>query len=511
MESIRNLGAARLPLSLAAMLVAAGAMYRPAAPAPPAGALPPAASPAASAPLSALAETGGPLRAICDYYGGVPPKAGHGCSAAMPPFSVLLAAVPNPEKTHVALYLDRVIQSLLGAAQDEGYSMATFWLPWDADAQKLEADPEKRERQLQRRRAQEPYPGLLYFIPDRSAARPPGMPLAILLISETPTSGINKAAFRQALAYLDDPSLHATPLRHRGDSTSPPAVPYLGPFFSGSLPSLADLAGPDKRFEAISGSITHHSLGQTIFPAGSNVQFSSMVEDDDLAAKAFFRYVDDHLARGKIAILSESGTAYGGVIEGGGAEVISIRYPREISRVRNAYKDSDALASRGKDAPVQQGLPLVLRDDEAGRDSVPQFAAQQSPVSQEAVLLGIADTLRREHVKYAGLVATDVVDLLFLSRFLRIACPDVRLFLFDSDLLFIRGLESAPFQGMLIVSTYPLFSQNQLWTQDQRRGPPRRLLFASAAAQGVYNAGRAFFGPPEPAVPGACHAAANSS
>lgn len=471
-------------------------------------------------PSESSKEPGGPLVAICAYYGLAWPdvkkeEASALCRQALPPFHVLLAGVPSPERTHLALYLDRALQSIIAAAQDEGYSLATYWLPWDPDAQKLEPDAERRAKQVEARRAKERFPGVLYFVRAPASSLPASRPpLAVFLIPETPSSGINRFAFREALSYFAEPGSKASPLPHRNETGPAHKLPFLGPFFSGSLRSFRELAGAGQAYEAISGSVSDHAIAQEVFK-GVNLTFRSTLQDDHVAGIRFLRYLRDQLSFSKapVVILSEGGTAYGGVLDPRPGEtqpvpVLNLRYPREISRIRNAYKESGPPASSdGKNPdPVQRGLPLVLRDEEGGRDSIPSFSQQQSPVSQEAVLLGIAETLRREHIKYAGLIATDVLDLLFLSRFLRIACPDLRIFVLETDLLFIRGLDTAPFEGIVSISTYPLFSRNQLWTQEQREGkPPRRFLFPSADAQGVYNAARAFFGPASKESAPDCH------
>jgi hypothetical protein len=97
-----------------------------------------------------------------------------------------------------------------------------------------------------------------------------------------------------------------------------------------------------------------------------------------------------------------------------------------------------------------------------------------------------AAELRRGHYKYVGILGTNVVDVLFLAKFLRSACPDVRLFIFDSDLLFERDLDNAPYIGTLTVSTYPLVSSNLDWINHQQ--PLPRRPFADPYEEGEYNA-----------------------
>jgi hypothetical protein len=80
---------------------------------------------------------------------------------------------------------------------------------------------------------------------------------------------------------------------------------------------------------------------------------------------------------------------------------------------------------------------------------------------------------------------------LFLSRYLRLSFPDNRILTFDSDLLFVREGETAPFTGILSVTNYPLFGRNQHWTKAELAGGvPRRIQFTSRYAEGTYNACR---------------------
>src|SRR5207248_6635369 len=113
-----------------------------------------------------------------------------------------------------------------------------------------------------------------------------------------------------------------------------------------------------------------------------------------------------------------------------------LRYPRGIARVRNSSEAVPGLTSTSTQNTPYPELPLNLRD--TGQDSIPSFSPQQTPVSQEAVLIELASALRREHVRYLGIVATDPLDALFLSRVARGLAPNVRIILFHVDVLFAR-------------------------------------------------------------------------
>ncbi|MGD0131344.1 MAG: hypothetical protein ABSE57_04825 [Bryobacteraceae bacterium] len=204
----------------------------------------------------------------------------------------------------------------------------------------------------------------------------------------------------------------------------------------------------------------------------------------------------------KIAILSESETRYGGdqnPSENGDqpsqnpSQRLLLRYPRGISRLRNAYSDQELKAATGgQQQPSFRNL-LTFRIFDAGpaTDSTPVFAKNQTPLSEDAVVEAIARTLRDEQIDMAGILATDPFDALFIARYLRDACPNVRLFTLDSDLLWVRGAQDFPFTGILAITTYPLMELNQRWTNLQSpQGGPTRKLFPSRASEGIYNATR---------------------
>ena len=70
--------------------------------------------------------------------------------------------------------------------------------------------------------------------------------------------------------------------------------------------------------------------------------------------------------------------------------------------------------------------------------------------------MNIAAGLRRGHYRYVGLIGSNVLDVLFLTDFLRAVFPDSRLFTIGGDLLFERQFDNAPYVGTLALTTYPL-------------------------------------------------------
>ena len=127
------------------------------------------------------------------------------------------------------------------------------------------------------------------------------------------------------------------------------------------------------------------------------------------------------------------------------------------------------------------------------------------------MLASISRTLRRERVDLGGIVATDILDGLFLTRFLRTVSPDTRVFTLDADLLYLPQSDISAAKGMLSVTNYPLLGRDSY-----RKGTAGNhgwdvTQFASRYAQGIYNACGSLllrdgkevlqgYGPPKPSL-----------
>ena len=436
-----------------------------------------------------------------------------GVPANVPQF--LIAMVADPATTHLALDFDRTVESLILAAGSvsfpstpvtpkssgpsvsslspglSGYSLQRRWTPWRTEAQK--ELPSLADRQCLEKKSEKlnDQPGLLVFQGWDEKW------LLVFLVGESPSAGVNTAQWKNAVD-----AIHT--LASNGSLDLPIGV--VGPSFSGSLRSLALLLHefPPGTFRFTSGMVTAEDEIRRFLSATSDlgVKYESTVESDTRATELFVDYVKRHWHSSRIAMLTEANTAYGGnasMVDAAGR--VTLRYPREISRLRNAYQEETSAAA-GPNEPAPPS-PLTLKDTDADsssadqKDGMPAFSHVQSPASQQAVLSAIANTIRHERIDFVGIVATDVLDALFLSRYLRSSCPDTRLFTLDADLLFAGRSEAESLQGLLAVTTYPLFSRNQDWTGMANLG---RTQFASRYAEGVYNAAAHLLNPPAPLI-----------
>lgn len=244
-----------------------------------------------------------------------------------------------------------------------------------------------------------------------------------------------------------------------------------------------------------------------------SLTFKSMVSDSETVLRKFLSALKEKgdiecHDSAEVAILSEAATTYGsagstpttpeqengdtGATKGRGADCsfTSFRYPREISALRNASASSGPPVAAPQQTGVVQApayLPFTLADRQPNSsDEPPDFSQVQGPLSKEAVLMKFAAELRRGHYKFVGIIGTNVMDVLFLTTFLRSACPDVRPFVINSDLLFERDTNNAPYIGTLSLSTYSLLTKNLDWTNPGHMLP--RLPFPDQYEQGQYNA-----------------------
>jgi hypothetical protein len=446
------------------------------------------------------------------------------------PDDFVIALVPDPVHTRLALIFDRVVEVIQEAAQDAGHSFVKAYLPWDSKAHPEGSDPAAWLEAKAYAQAREEYPGLLAFR-DSPTPEPGGRQrhLFVLLVAESPTGGIAKQQFLHAVEWIQATAR----TRSSPDHPIPPdqlELRILGPTFSGSLASLAQLlrcpGGTWYRNSHIfSGSVSDRKAVLDFLaendPAAT---FASFQEADDVMIERFRDYL---AARGQgprsLAILSEDETEYGagardegagGRDEGAsGADRVSgcpratrtqeleaglgclyLYFPREISRLRAAYQSNGVGSSKGEAQSAPRGaLPLNLEISGDDDDSIASFS-KQTPLSQEGVLLGIVSELRLNAIRFVVLRATDPLDLLFLSRYLAAADPKVRIVTIRADMLFRREVEDKQLHGTLALSTYSLADFANRGFADSLAHPQRK--FPSSTEAGTYNALRSLLETP---------------
>jgi hypothetical protein len=435
--------------------------------------------------------------------------------------AAMIAIAPDPAHTHLALMFDRTIETVQLAAQSANYVADRYWLPWDVARKTEWADYDSLQKANEDQKQNEKQPGLILFRWDGEHEEGGNgrvgnaAVLYVFLVTDTATAGMNGEQFSNAVKYVREVCAPAGGCA--GDGT----IHIMGPTFSGSLDSLSRLTaakGP-QGFTAYSGTVSstcaeenQHLLDQPSslcpknlnYKQAANLRFRSLVSSTESAVNQFIRMLEadgDIKCDGipEVAILSEGSTTYGGAtrdirkrdtdntLESDvGPCYTSFVYPREIASLRNAYQGAgNQPAPANAAAPASPYLQLQLTDQGNGGDEPRDFSIPQGPLSKEAVLMNDAAEMRRGRYRYVGISATNVLDALFLTKFLRTAVPDARLFIFDSDLIFERDLDNSSYLGTLAITTYPLMPRWD-WTSAGQR--LFKLPLADQYEQGQYNA-----------------------
>lgn len=388
----------------------------------------------------------------------------------------LLATVPDPLRTRLGLSTDASLQAIQKAAEATRWDFATDWLPWEDTVDPGEKNPGTRRAQRALVRQEQRQPGLMTF---RQTDETGGSQrvLMVFLVGETPTAGVNPWQFELARAYMRG-------LGEHGETR------LLAPTFSGSFGSLAALLRDDR---GKAPALPYVVRSGTATSYGAAEQFAK--EFDFRSATASTAEQDGFLGRilsdyridpAHAAILVEDESGYGRAVkqavkQGHPSQIRVFRFPRDISHLRNAYREVSS-DSGGSGQAATPDLQFSLKDAGTGKDTITMFSPAQTPVSQNGVLDQIAGAIRDEGIELAEINATNVLDVLFLTRFLRRACPDTRVITPYADLLFAEAARNDQLSGVLAISSYPIFPHSP--SVDGTMVP----IHAGSNAEGTMNA-----------------------
>jgi hypothetical protein len=450
----------------------------------------------------------------------------------------IIASLPDPVHTHMALLFDRGIETIQRSAQANGYLFSRAWMPWEISSHSESPDFSVRMAQTKYRDQVESLPGLMIFQKSATVSVTEQSILFVFVVGETPTSGLHMEQFQNAL------NIRQSILRSRPNanvaaqaaaSNESEVLRIYGPTFSGSLSSLETIleAQPHDRFCSIlirSGSVSSYTAVRDFLqkanvhwpdpsanhdceppnigrPNFATFQFSDAYQEFYLS---LFFY-DRNELHSHVAVLSEDETAFGNQESGGDAEsdpppifpLLRLYFPREIAQLRDAYQQNIRIQSSGEQANTrpQNGLSLSLSATGNDDDSVGAYSTLQTPLSQESILQAIVASLRRQHAKVVIIRAADPLDTIFLSRYLRQNYPQARLVTVGADLLMVHEFYDPRFHGILAVTPYPIVTATQFpsWSgssashttkQSPKHGEATQveLLFPDSYSVGDFNA-----------------------
>jgi hypothetical protein len=416
--------------------------------------------------------------------------------------TALIALVPDPVHTHFGFTFDRTVDALLQAGSDNGYVPGYFWLPWKGRGSALKIAESSSDAEPGHDPDRERQPGLIIL----KNAYKFDQVIYVFVVGETATEGVDGVQLQNAFLY--ESRLKTALGRHFSTGNPPEStsrVAIVGPTYSGSAASLRaaiDAAKGSSSLEAaefhIAGA-TYASFPvqlltrneESIPPPPPAVSYNSFGYDSDYANKKFLERLDNSgydLAR--VALLVEDNTAFASdIIESERVRdknsknppPLTIRFPREISSLRNAQSATDQSGS-GLPEAISPYLRFSVKDYSSTRDSITVFSREITPISQEAQLMTIARQLHRNRTQFVLLSASNTLDLIFLAQFLHRACPETTL-VFSGDLLTVREIDSVPFIGSISINPYPLIG---LGRTAQLSRPLR--TYPSSSSYAYYNA-----------------------
>lgn len=496
---------------------------------------------------------------------------------------VVIAVLPDPVHTQLALRFDQSVDELENSIQDLGWIYDRAWLPWDPKDHEDEIDFDKR---MENKVAQEEYessPGAIMFrtVLNKGATQP----LIVLVVGDTPTGGVNQTTFRSAIEiwkqltglnnFFGDKSAGAGYASNPSDAAE---LDILGPTYSGSVPSLKALLreltaqigskqtvdgylcpSAKKKFTVwvSSGTVSDeeelYDLSSTPqertdrFAVRLNdcsnlrVVVTSMAADSNNEWLRIVDFIKKHQALFtpknapvRVAQLTEAESSFGDLnisFDQHSLDVItrvksssalsdtertwldSLRdtyrpyavasnllndmqplhfyFPREISKLRTAYEENKIFGFNTQSNTVQTQLHLSLGGNTHDDDTVHTFSGTEGAAAMEAAMSQLASELGRSKVDIVVLSATDVLDEIFVTRYLAQHAPNIAVIVTDTDGLFLRSGDSS-MQNTYVISPWPLLPGNEEWSApdpETAELPPVRL-HDSAGGQGLYNAVR---------------------
>ena len=452
-------------------------------------------------------------------------------SEIKPDINALIAIVPDP-RTNMSLLFDRTIDALMGAAGDNDYVSTYYWLPWKQQSPATEMESGGAESLHE--------PGLIIFknVPSPRKGTAVSSPdnskgvIYLFVVGETPTTGIDGFQIQKVFRYEDELAGVTGINFRRSTGDQPDVLSIIGPTFTGSAASLRQaidttlLKHSDPKSALYIGSVYVSGTSATEFAAkqltheaaSQPIWYRSFAYDaafDQQRLLDMFCHSSSRFSPIRVALLIEDGTAFGSrtassmnaangsstassmnaakanespasCYETDPTRMLQIRFPREISLLRNAQAESTQAgkggeSSEGDGSPPSPYLRLSLKDSNA-YDSVPHLSRENTPASQEAQLMAIARQLLRYRSQYIVISGSNILDLIFLAQFLHRACPDARLVFYVGDLLFEREVDNVPFIGSLTLTPYPLIGSGATAESTSRRA------YSDSNSQAYFNA-----------------------
>lgn len=453
-------------------------------------------------------------------------------------YEFLIVTVPNPVESKFSQEFDATVESIQRAYEARGFTLRVSRLPWPHG-------PAGQGANVETGRVHRDHPGVLLF--QCAGKNRNSITLALVcLVAESPISGISKVALTNALTARErllDAMTRAglDEFQDCGGLTSCEPVRLIAPYFSGSQSSLIlalrEWKESDRNrteLQIITGSATAldpEGFGQ-IRDFLPNCSLRSTVIPNKLLMLGIFSYLAGNrsptpdacraVVQERVAILRESNTGFG---------MSSVQDRRkQTDRDRSSNCDDENPGGSSNDSPsgssvsqpwIDFPFPMAIHRLQAELDkspvttpvlpqtdfvepkvsntnridAIPPYDPESAVSSAGQCMRAILATIKRDDIRYVGIVATDIRDVVVLNRLLRKECSNVRVFTTEPAAALLQPEDAAQLRGMLVASTYPLDLVIQEWSQKSSDLP--LIPFSTQASQGYYNAILAHYGQSE--------------
>jgi hypothetical protein len=446
---------------------------------------------------------------------------------------LMVAVVPIPGDPR----FDQAVDAIQRGFAQAGYLIDRAWLPWTGGEVKAEGSSQTA-------------PGTLLF---RRWSNGLHQLAVVFLVGETPRAGIQKPAFLEALTLAGELQRAARD-PERAVGILGPTFSGSAESIRLAVEAWRQAPGSRPlRFRMATGAATASGL-EGIFRDVDPGFCRTVLPDSDLH-HATFSFLRGHLGwdQRRIAVLTEADTSYGlsfvkqeqrdrkeqelmvqelavqelrveelqqqeragrelqrqesrlrrlkGRFKARGMaeepdQLVLVPFPSHISDLRNAFREKGRTTTPDLsklESQLQSGrqvLDLDVADRERSVDLIP-VSNPLTTRAGELMLANLLETMSREGIRYAGILATNVKDKLFLAEEIRRFLPDTVLFTFDSDLLYAHSQYAGSLDGMLVLTSAPLFTEGAsgIPSSVDLDGRERRQ-FVSGFEQGTYQAVR---------------------
>lgn len=402
---------------------------------------------------------------------------------------LIIATVPDPDKTEMRLEFDRDIDALEKAAAIREFSFTGYWFPWNP---RQSTSPPHKEEDVEAALLRLEQPGILLFHNER------GERLFIFIVGETPTSGIDRAQMVSALRYRQDliksngqpeeppaqnvPPVELTPGNVRTAATLTGPLMIAGPHYSGSLLSLGEvlyegnLLGAAKIVSPENASdLLIDKFNDKFCKSHPGCLFRSLslpVKKKNASALEYLQRLG--YQRQQIAELIEDESGFGTATHDsedadasdktkqpvcGEGFCTVLTFPRELSAVRSlSDRKSQQLAESGakllsftKDTEIK-----LASQNPVERDRPPTYASEAEVSEISDRLEDDLRVLKDKRIQCVLISATNPLDRAFLLEYLHDQLPNVRLLVEDGDAIEISHPHFVDLTGTIVISTLPI-------------------------------------------------------